>query len=55
MTLKSAFTNTGDVAFINIQETYGGQNIEWGPVFKSHNPSVMDALQQARTIHEITK
>jgi hypothetical protein len=28
MTLKSAFTNAGDVAFINIQETYGGQNID---------------------------
>jgi len=71
MTIKSAFTNAGDVAYINIQDTHGGQNIdirfsmemmelvtfwkEWGPVFKSHNPSVMDALQQARTIYEMTK
>jgi len=71
MTLKNAFTNTGDVAFINIQETHGGQNLqinftnemielvnfwrEWGPVFKSHNPSVMDALNNAKVLHEITK
>jgi hypothetical protein len=71
MTLKGAFTNAGDVAFINIQETHGGQNIdirfsiemmelvnfwrEWGPVFKSHNPSVMDALNNAKVLHEITK
>lgn len=71
MTIKSAFTNAGDVAFINIQETHGGQNIdirfsmemmelvkfwrEWGPIFKSTNPSVLDTLQQARTLHEMTK
>jgi hypothetical protein len=71
MTIKSAFTNAGDVAFINIQETHGGQNIdigfsvemmelvkfwrEWGPVFNSNNPSVMDALNNAKVLHEITK
>jgi len=71
MTLKSAFTNAGDVAFINIQETHGGQNIdirfsiemmelvafwkEWGPVFKSNNTSVMDALNSVKVLHEITK
>ena len=71
MTIKSAFTNAGDVAFINIQETHGGQNIdirfsvemmelvkfwrEWGPVFKSNNTSVMDALNNAKVLHEITK
>jgi hypothetical protein len=71
MTLKNAFTNSGDVAFVNIQETHGGQNIdirfsmemmelvkfwrEWGPVFKSHNPSVMDALNNAKVIHEVVK
>jgi hypothetical protein len=71
MTIKSAFTNTGDVAFINIQETHGGQNLqinftnemielvnfwrEWGPVFKSNDPSVMDALKQAKVLHEISK
>jgi len=71
MTIKSAFTNAGDVALVNIQETHGGQTIgirfstemmelasfwkEWGPVFKSYNPSVMDALQQAKVLHEINK
>jgi hypothetical protein len=71
MTLKSAFTNADDVAFVNIQETHGGQNIdirfsiemmelvkfwrEWGPVFKSYNPSVIDALNNAKVLHEITK
>ena len=71
MTLKSAFTNAGDVAFINIQETHGGQNIdirfsiemmelvafwkEWGPVFKSNNTSVMYALNSVKVLHEITK
>jgi hypothetical protein len=71
MTIKSAFTNAGDVAFINIQDTHGGQNLqinftnemielasfwkEWGPVFKSYNPSVIDALHQAKVLHEINK
>jgi hypothetical protein len=71
MTIKSAFTNAGDVAYINIQETFGGQNIdirfsmemmelvtfwkEWGPVFKSNNPSVMDALNNTKVLHEMVK
>jgi len=71
MTIKGAFTNAGDVGYINIQETHGGQNIdirfsmemmelvtfwkEWGPVFKSNNLSVIDALNNAKVLHEITK
>jgi hypothetical protein len=28
---------------------------EWKPVFQSKDPSVMDALRQAKVLHEITK
>jgi len=59
------------IASINLLDTFGGQNLqinftpdiielvswwqEWGPVFKSKDATVMDSLQHARTLHEMTK
>ena len=71
MTIKNATTNDYRVASILVSETYGGQLLylnftpdmielvtwwqEWKPVFQSKDASVIDALIQARTLHEITK
>ena len=71
MTIKTATTNDYRVASILVSETYGGQSLylnftsdmielvtwwqEWKPVFQSKNELVKDALDQARTLHEITK
>jgi hypothetical protein len=59
------------IASINLLDTFGGQNLqinftpeiielvtwwqEWKPVFVSKDPSVMDALKQAKVLHEISK
>jgi hypothetical protein len=53
------------------QDAPGGQNIhitmnnelsemiewwkEWGPVFTNPNPTVTDALQQAKVLHDVTQ
>ena len=58
-------------AWANMQDTHGGQEIhinlppelaemvtwwkEWGPMFSSGDPSVVDALLQAKTMHALTK
>jgi len=71
MTVKSATTNDYRIASCAVNDTQGGQYLqinftddmielirfwkEWGPVFNSKNPSVVDALKQARIIHEISK
>jgi hypothetical protein len=55
----------------NAQDTHGGQDIniqlnyeltemirwwkEWGPVFTNSNPTVTDALQQAKVLHNVTQ
>ena len=59
------------IASINLLDTFGGQNLqinftsdiielvswwqEWKPVFANKDPSVMDALKQAKVLHEISK
>jgi len=71
MTIKNATTNDYRIAFLQTSETFGGQQLmlnftpeivelvtwwqEWKPVFQSKNELVKDALDQARTLHEITK
>jgi hypothetical protein len=71
MTIKSATTNDYRVASILASDTHGGQSLylnfapdmielvtwwqEWKPVFQSKNELLIDALNQARTLHEITK
>jgi hypothetical protein len=55
----------------NVQDAHGGQDIhiqlaheltemtkwwrEWGPVFTNPNPTVTDALQQAKVLHDVTQ
>lgn len=55
----------------NAQDAHGGQDIHiqmaheltemiewwkaWGPVFKNPNPTVTDALQQAKVLHDVTQ
>lgn len=55
----------------NAQDTHGGQDIHiqipheltkmiewwktWGPVFSNPNPTVTDALQQAKVLHDVTQ
>ena len=55
----------------NAQDTYGGQDIniqlahelsemikwwkEWGPVFTNTNPTVTDALNQAKVLHDVSR
>lgn len=55
----------------NAQETHGGHDIhiqmahelnemvewwrEWGPVFNNPNPTVTDALQQAKVLHDVSR
>jgi len=71
MTIKNATTNDYRVASILVSDTQGGQSLyfnfspdmielvtwwqEWKPVFQNKNELVIDALNQARTLHEITK
>ena len=71
MTYKNITTNEYRIAQISTTDTYGGQDFHltfstemiqliewwknWKPVFDSKDPSVMDALQQARVLHEINK
>ena len=54
-----------------VQDVHGGQEIHiqipneltemvewwraWGPVFKNLNPTVTDALQQAKVLHDVTQ
>jgi hypothetical protein len=55
----------------NVQDAHGGQDItiqmsheltemmrwwkEWGPIFSSGDPRVVDSLMQAKTMHALTK
>jgi hypothetical protein len=71
MTIKSATTNEYRIASLTTSDTFGGQQLhcnftlemvelfnwwqEWRPVFQSKDPTVIDLLKQARTLHEITK
>jgi hypothetical protein len=71
MTYKSVTTNDYRVASIQASDTFGGQQLylnftpeiielvswwqEWRPVFQSKDPTVIDLLKQARTLHEIVK
>jgi len=71
MTIKSSTTNEYRIASLITSDTFGGQQLncnftlemvelfnwwqEWRPVFQSKDPTVIDLLKQARTIHEITK
>lgn len=71
MTIKSATTNDYRIASITVMETYGGEQLqlnfsnemiqfltwwqEWKPLFESKDPTVIDALQQAKVLHDITK
>jgi hypothetical protein len=59
------------IGYCTITETYGGQQlqinitgqlyeimdwwVEWGPIFKSKDPTVMDTLRQAKVLHDVTK
>ena len=70
MTYKNVTTNEYRIASC-VNDTHGGQYLqinftvdmielvtwwqEWGPVFKSKDATVMDSLQHARTLHEMTK
>ena len=71
MTIKNATINDYRIASCDVNDTHGGQYLqinftvdmielvtwwqEWGPVFKSKDATVMDSLQHARTLHEMTK
>jgi hypothetical protein len=71
MSIKNTTTNDYRVASLHANDTFGGQQLmlnftpeivelvtwwqEWGKVFNSKNPSVMDALQQAKVLYEINK
>jgi len=71
MTIKNSSTNDYRIASLQTNDTFGGQQLmlnftseiidlvtwwqEWGPVFKSKDATVMDSLQHARTLHEMTK
>ena len=71
MTIKNATINDYRIASCDVNDTHGGQYLQinftaemiqliewwknWKPVFDSKDPSVMDALQQARVLHEINK
>ena len=71
MTIKNSSTNDYRIAHLQTNDTFGGQQLmlnftpeivelvtwwqEWGPVFKSKDATVMDSLQHARTLHEMTK
>ena len=71
MTIKSATTNDYRIASLNTMETYGGEQLhltfstemvqlidwwqEWKPVFESKDPTVVDLLNQAKVLHEISK
>jgi len=71
MTIKNSSTNDYRIAYLQTNDTFGGQQLmlnftpeiielvtwwqEWGPVFKSKDATVMDSLQHARTLHEMTK
>ena len=71
MTYKSVTTNEYRIASLTTNDVYGGQQLncnftlemvelinwwqEWKPVFKSKDPTIIDLLNQARTLHEITK
>jgi hypothetical protein len=55
----------------NAQDAHGGQDIhiqmshelgemmkwwkEWGPVFANTNPTVTDALKQAKVLHDVSR
>jgi len=55
----------------NAQDAHGGQDIhiqlthelsemirwwkEWGPVFTNTNPTVTDALKQAKVLHDVSR
>jgi hypothetical protein len=59
------------LGYAYIKETPGGQEIdiqlnhelseltkwwrEWGPVFSNSNPTVTDALHQAKVLHDVTQ
>ena len=67
--VKDTYGNIMGLAYV--KETYGGQEIdiqmshelseltkwwkEWGPIFSSGDPRVVDALLQAKTMHALTK
>jgi len=71
MTIKSSTTNEYRIASLTTSDTFGGQQLyltftpeiielvswwqEWKTVFASKDPSVIDSLKQARTLHEMTK
>lgn len=71
MTIKHFISSNPSVLVTSLQETYGGQEIsvdvgwelqelmnwwkDWGPVFRDVNPTVQDALGQARVLHELAK
>jgi hypothetical protein len=71
MTIKNSSTNDYRIASLQTNDTFGGQQLmlnftsdmielvawwqEWKPLFQSKDPSVMDALQQAKVLHEINK
>ena len=71
MTIKNSSTNDYRIAYLQTNDTFGGQQLmlnftpamielvawwqEWGPVFKSKYATVMDSLQHAKVLHEINK
>jgi hypothetical protein len=64
-------TSGNHFGWANVQDTHGGQEIhinlthelaeltrwwqEWGPIFSSGDPRVVDALLQAKTMHTLTR
>lgn len=70
MTIR-AFNVSPLMGYGTVNDTYGGQELklepggdmmmlltwwrEWQPVFTSMNPHVVEALQQAKVMHELSK
>ena len=70
MTIRSFHVNS-TIGYGAVNDVYGGQEIklepcgnlmtllhwwmEWQPVFSSMNPHVVEALQQAKVMHALSK
>jgi hypothetical protein len=71
MTIKHFLSTNPGVLITSLQDQFGGQDIgvgpgyelqelmnwwrEWRQVMQDPNPSVRDALESARTLHELAK
>jgi hypothetical protein len=71
MTIKTFYTNQPGWFQLSHQESYGGQDLkieagyemqefirwwqEWKDIMKNQHPSVRDAMQQVKVLHELSK